>query len=163
MISRIGNTLSLLAILVATAAAAQQKNSEQYPHIPAMMHQQMIHDGKVIYDADVDQNDPTRQSFALKVKIDDLYRDCDSTVGNVAGSSESNPVRGSKASEMKMVGCVVKEISPDGFAKADVIYAVRDPARNVDKSGHVSAVLQVGKPYETISNGSHVTLLLQTY
>ncbi|MNJ81774.1 hypothetical protein D3C77_807560 [compost metagenome] len=61
------------------------------------------------------------------------------------------------------ISCVVTELSSDGQAKADVVYEIQDSARNVHKSGHVKANLQVGKEYKTASNDSQVTLLLQTY
>lgn len=70
---------------------------------------------------------------------------------------------GQKASSAYMVSCVVTELSSDGQAKADVVYNIQDETRNIHKSGHVTAGLQVGKVYKTTSNDSQVTLLLQTY
>ncbi|MNG36779.1 hypothetical protein D3C84_1239200 [compost metagenome] len=56
---------------------------------------------------------------------------------------------------------MVTELSADGAAKADVVYTIYDSARNVNKSGHVNANLQVGKEYKITNSGSQVALLLQ--
>lgn len=163
MHSRASKTLFIFAFLAATATAAQPSVNEPIPHIPAMAHQTMTYNGKVIYEADVDQNDPNLKSFVLRVKVDDLSSDCASTTGNVAGSASQDRSLGNKASSAYMVSCVVTEISSDGQAKADVTYNIQDDARSVHKSGHIKASMQVGKVYETTNNGSKVSLLLQTY
>ncbi|WP_439878852.1 hypothetical protein [Pseudomonas prosekii] len=163
MHSRAASTLFLLAFLAETATAAQPSANEQFPHIPVMAHQIMTYDGKVIYEADVDQNDPNIKPYVLRVKIDDLSSDCASTTGNVAGAASQDRSLGTKAPSAYMISCVVTELSADGQAKADVVYNMQYQARNVHKSGHVKADLQVGKAFKTISNDSQVTLLLQTY
>lgn len=159
MISRIGNTISLLTILVATSAAAQQPAADSLPHIASMSHQTMTYNGKVVYEADVDQNDPNVKPFILHVKIDEYSYDCASTVKNVAASASKNESQG----KSNMVSCVVTELSTDGKAAADVVYKFLDKARNVDKSGHVKANLEVGKEYKVQNNGSQVSLVLKTY
>ncbi|CAD0263439.1 hypothetical protein TU80_07940 [Pseudomonas veronii] len=162
MLSRIRNTLSLLTILGATSAAAQQAVTEQFPHIPAMSHQEMTYGGKTIYEADVDQNDPNLKPFFLQVRVDSYSGNCASIVGHVAAAASNNQgAKGTASSEY--IGCVVTELSPDGQAKADIVYDFQDEKRNVHKSGHVKANLQVGKEYKTESNGSQVTLLMRTY
>ncbi|WP_458725049.1 hypothetical protein [Pseudomonas mandelii] len=163
MHSRVSSTLFISALLAGTATAAQPSANDQFPHIPVMAHQTMTYNGKVIYEADVDQNDPKRKPFVLRVKVDDLSSDCASTMGNVAGAASQERSMGQKASSAYMVSCVVTELSSDGQAKADVVYNIQDETRNIHKSGHVTAGLQVGKVYKTTSNDSQVTLLLQTY
>ncbi|MFW9088244.1 hypothetical protein ACOI7N_27385 [Pseudomonas sp. P2758] len=163
MQSRIANTFFIFALLAGTASAAQPSANDQFPHIPVMAHQTMTYNGKVIYEADVDQNDPKRKPFVLRVKVDDLSSDCASTIGNVAGSASQDRSLGNKSSSAYMMSCVVTEISSNGQAKADVTYNIQDDARSVHKSGHVKASMQVGKVYETTNNGSKVSLLLQTY
>lgn len=162
MRSRIGNTLSLLTLLVATSVTAQQQAVEQSPHLSAMAHQTMTYKGKVIYEADVDQNAPNPKPFVLRVEVDGISSNCATTVGNVAAAASQGPSVGGNASS-EYISCVVTELSSDGQAKADVVYEIQDSARNVHKSGHVKANLQVGKEYKTASNDSQVTLLLQTY
>jgi hypothetical protein len=163
MHSRVFDTLVIFAILAGTATAAQPSANDQFPHIPVMAHQTMTYNGKVIYEADVDQNDPKRKPFVLRVEVDNLTSDCATTTGNVAGAASQDRSMGQKASSAYMVSCVVTELSSDGKAKADVIYSIQDGTRNIHKSGHVKAGLQVGEVYKTTSNDSHVTLLLQTY
>jgi hypothetical protein len=163
MHSRVANTLFIFVFLAATATAAQPSANEPFPHIPMTAHQTMTYNGKVIYEADVDQNDPNSKPFVLRVKVDGLSSNCTSTAGNVAGAASQDQGLGNKASSAYMVSCVVTELSSDGQAKADVVYNIQDQARNVHKSGHVKANLQVGKEYKTTSNDSQVTLLLQTY
>jgi hypothetical protein len=161
MLSRVVNTISLLTILGATSAAAQQPVTEQFPHIPAMSHQKMTYNGKVIYEADVDQNDPNPKPFFLQVSVDSFSGNCDSTVGNVAASASSN--KGTKGSESsKYLSCVVTDLSSDGQAKADIVYDLRNQEGNMHKFGHINANLQVGKEYKTVNNGSQVTLLMRT-
>lgn len=162
MLPRIRNTLSLLAMLVAASATAQQQATEQFPHIPSMSHQTMTYNGKVIYEADVDQNAPNPRPFSLQVSVDSYSGDCSSTVGNVsAAASNDKGAKGSASSEY--ISCVVTELSPDGQAKADIVYDFQNEKQNIHKSGHVKANLQVGKEYKTESNGSQVTLLMRTY
>lgn len=162
MLSRIGNTISLLAILVATSAVAQQPTNEKFPHIPSMAHEVMTHNGKVVYEAYVDQNDPNPKPFFLQVKVDTLSGTCASTVGHVVGAASHDPgTKGNGSSAF--ISCVVTELSQDGQAKAEIVYEIQDQARKVSKSGHVKANLQVGKTYKTASNGSEVTLFMQTY
>ncbi|MFK3945613.1 hypothetical protein [Pseudomonas fulva] len=157
MISRIRNTLSLLTILVATSAAAQQSEADSFPHLAKMSHQTMTYNGKVVYEADVDQNDPNPKAFVLRIQVDEYPSDCANTVKNVSVSKDEGEGKNT------MIGCVVTELSADGKAKADVVYTIQDKKKNVNKSGHVKANLEVGKEYKTQSNGSQVTLLLQTY
>lgn len=159
MLSRIGYTLSLLTILVATSAVAQQPATDPLPHIASMRHETMSYNGKVVYEADVDQNDPNTKAFALRVKVDEFSNDCASTVKNVAGFASKDRSQG----QYYMVNCVVTELTADGKANVDVVYKFKDQTRNVDKSGHVKANIEVGKEYKTPNNGSQVTLLLHTY
>jgi hypothetical protein len=158
MISRIGNTLSLLSILVATSAAAQQPVADPLPHIAMMSHQTMTYNGKVVYEADVDQNEPNPRAFVLGVKIDEVPIKCASTIKNVAASKEQD-----EEGKVTMLSCVVTELSANGQARADIVYTIQDKKHNVSKSGHLEADLQVGKEYKTPNNGSQLTLLLQTY
>jgi len=88
MLSRIGNTLSLLTILVATSVTAQQQAVEQFPHLPVMTHQTMTYKGKVIYEADVDLNDPNPKPFMLLVEVDGVSNNCVS----MSAASLANPV-----------------------------------------------------------------------
>ncbi|WP_460108231.1 hypothetical protein [Pseudomonas sp. H1_F01] len=156
------NTLSLLTMLVATSTTAQQQANEQFPHIPVMSHQTMTYNGKVIYEADVDQNDPNPRPFALQVRVDSYSGNCTSIVGHVsAAASNDKGAKGSASSEY--IGCVVTELSPDGQATADIVYDFQNQERNIHKSGHVKANLQIGREYETVNNGSSVTLLMRTY
>ncbi|MFW3166256.1 hypothetical protein WBQ28_17380 [Pseudomonas syringae pv. syringae] len=162
MLSRIISALSLLTILAATSAAAQQLATEQLPHIPVMSHQTMTYNGKIIYEADVDQNAPNPRPFALQLRVDTYSGSCTSIVGHVsAAASKSNRAKGAASSEY--ISCVVTELSPDGNAKADIVYDFKDEKNNVYKSGHVKASLQAGKEYKTESNGSQVTILMHTY
>ncbi|MHC8321122.1 hypothetical protein ACYZT4_10555 [Pseudomonas sp. GB2N2] len=162
MLARIVNTLSLLTILGATSAAAQQPVTEPFPHIPAMSHQTMTYNGKVIYEADVDQNDPNLKPFFLQVRVGSYSGNCSSIVGHVAAAaSNDKSARGSASSEY--ISCVVTELSSDGQAKADIVYDFQNQERNEHKSGHVKANLQVGREYETVNNGSRITLLMRTY
>jgi hypothetical protein len=158
----IRNTLSMLTMLLATSAAAQQEITEQFPRIPAMSHQTMTYNGKVIYEADVDQNAPNPRPFALQVKVDTYSGNCTSIVGHVSAAASNN--RGAKgAASSEYISCVITELSPDGQAKADIVYDFQNEKQNIHKSGHVKANLQVGKEYKTESNGSQVNLLLRTY
>lgn len=162
MLPHIRNTLSMLTMLLATSAAAQQQITEQFPHIPAMSHQTMTYNGKVIYEADVDQNAPNPRPFALQVKVGTYSGNCTSIVGHVSAAASNN--RGAKgATSSEYISCVITELSPDGQAKADIVYDFQNEKQNVHKSGHVKATLQVGKEYKTESNGSQVNLLLRTY
>lgn len=158
MISRICSTLSLLTILVAASAAAQQLTTDPLPHIASMSHQTMTFNGKVVYEADVDQNEPNPKAFVLGVRIDGISGKCASTVKNVVASKEQDG-----EGRSVMVSCVVTTLSADGKAKTDVVYTIQDKNNNFQKSGHVKADLQVGKEYNTSNNGSQVTLLLRTY
>jgi hypothetical protein len=160
---RVASTLFISALMAATATVAQPVVSDQFPHIPMMSHQKMTQNGKVIYEADVDLNDPKRKPFVLRVKVDDLTSDCASVTGTVASSASQEGSPGHNASSAYMVSCVVTELSSDGQAKADVIYSIQDETRNIHKSGHVRAGLQAGKVYKTSTNDSQVSLLLQTY
>jgi|GEM_PF-2433161 hypothetical protein len=162
MLLRFKNTLSLLTMLLATSATAQQQITEQFPHIPAMSHQKMTYNGKVIYEADVDQNAPNPRPFALQVKVDSYSGNCTSIVGHVSAAASNNRgVKGTASSEY--ISCVITELSPDGQAKADIVYDFQNEKQNVHKSGHVKANLQAGKEYKTESNGSQVTLIFRTY
>lgn len=162
MLSRFANTLFLLTTLAATTAAAQQAVVEPTPHLSVMSHQKMTYNGKVIYEADVDQNAPNPRPFALQVKVDSYSGNCTSIVGHVSTAASNN--RGAKgAASSEYISCVITELSPDGQAKADIVYDFQNEKQNVHKSGHVKANLQEGKEYKTESNGSQVTLLLRTY
>lgn len=155
------NTLSLLTILVATSASAQQPLTEQFPHIPAMTHQKMTYNGQVIYEADVDQNAHYPKPFSLQVRVDSLSGNCAGIVGHVAVASSNKGTRVNKSSEY--ISCVVTESSSDGQAKVDIVYDFQNQEHNVHKSGHVKANLEVGREYETVNNGSRVALLLDTH
>lgn len=162
MLSRIRNTLSLLTILGATSAAAQQPVTEQFPHIPAMTHSEMTYNRNTVYAADVDMNDPNLKPFFLQVRVDSYTGTCASIVGLVAVSASND--KGAKGiTSSEYISCVVTELSPDGQAKADIVYDFQNEKQNVHKSGHVKANFQVGKEYKTESNGSQVTLLMRTY
>lgn len=162
MLSRIRYTLPLLTILMATSATAQQQATEQFPHIPAMSHQTMTYNGEIIYESDVDLNAPNPKPFALQVSVDSYSANCTSIVGHVSTAASTN--KGAKgAASSEYISCVVTELSPDGQAKADIVYDFQNEKNNVHKSGHLKANLQVGKKYETESNGSQVTLLIRTY
>ncbi|MEE5149115.1 hypothetical protein V2J91_23760 [Pseudomonas alliivorans] len=162
MLSRIRIALSLLAIMAATSATAQQLVTEQFPHIPVISHQKMTYNGKIIYEADVDLNTPNPRPFSLQLRVDSYSGSCTSIVGHVsAAASNSDRAKGAASSEY--ISCVVTELSPDGHAKADIVYDFKDEKKNVYKSGHLKANLQAGKEYKTESNGSQVTILMQTY
>lgn len=161
MFYRIGSTLSLLALLTATSATAQQQATEALPHIPLIIHQKMTYNGEVIYEADVDMAAPKPKSISLQITVDDFSRTCLSTVGSV--STEQRERRSDRGVTGYQVSCVVTMLSPTGDAKADVVYTIQDPAKNVRKSGHVKANFQEGKEYKTVNNGSQVTLLLRSY
>ncbi|TKK29476.1 hypothetical protein PspCFBP13528_17215 [Pseudomonas sp. CFBP13528] len=162
MLPNIRPSLSLLTMLLATSALAQQQITEPFPHIPAMSHQTMTYNGKVIYEADVDQNAPNPRPFSLQVKVDSYTGSCTSIVGHVSAAASNNS--GAKgASSSEYISCVITEFSPDGRAKADIVYDFQNEKQNVHKSGHVKANLQAGKEYKTESNGSQVTLLLRTH
>src|SRR5690349_19447741 len=121
MLSRFANTLFILTTMAATTAVAQQAVVEPTPHFAAMSHQQMTYKGKVVYEADVDQNDPNLKPFFLKVSVDSYSGNCASIVGHVAAAaSNDNGARGSSSSEY--ISCVVTELSSDGQAKADIVY-----------------------------------------
>jgi len=159
MISR--SALSLITLLTATSAAAQQPATEAFPHTPSIIHEKMTYNGEVIYEADVDMAGPKPKSISLQITVDDFSRTCLSTVGSV--STEQRERRSDKGVTGYQVSCVVTSISPTGDAKADVVYTIQDPAKNVRKSGHVKAIFQEGKEYKTVSNGSQVTLFLRSY
>lgn len=161
MITRIGRTLSLLALLATTSAVAQQSAGDTVPHLPLILHQKLAYNGKVIYEADVDMAGPKLKSVALQITVDDFSRTCLSTVGSV--STEQREQRSKIGITGYEVSCVVTTLSPTGDAQADVVYTIQDPAKNVRKSGHVKANFQEGKEYKTVSNGSQVTLLLRSY
>lgn len=161
MLYRFASTLLLLTSLAATAAAAQQGVVETTPHLAVMNHQKMTFNGKVIYEADLDLAGPKPKSISLQITIDDFTRTCLSTVGSVA--TQQRERRSGEGVTGYQVSCVVTTLSPEGDAKADVVYTIQDPAQNIRKSGHVKAHLQVGKEYKTANNDSQVTLLLQTY
>eukprot|EP01133_Synstelium_polycarpum_P006222 gene6222-7206_t len=144
MLSRIRNTLSLLTILGATSAAAQQPVTEQFPHIPAMTHSEMTYNRNTVYAADVDMNDPNLKPFFLQVRVDSYTGTCASIVGLVAVSASNDKgAKGTTSSEY--ISCVVTELSPDGQAKADIVYDFQNEKQNVHKSGHVKANFQLSK------------------
>ncbi|RBH56046.1 MULTISPECIES: hypothetical protein [Pseudomonas] len=159
---RAASKLFILAFLTATATAAQPSATDSFPHIPAMSHQTMTYNGKVIYEADVDQNDPNLKPFFLQVRVDSYSGNCTSIVGHVAAAASNDTGERGRASSA-YISCVVTELSSDGQAKADIVYDFQNQERNVHESGHVKANLQVGREYKTVSNGSQVTLLMRTY
>jgi len=161
MITRIGSTLSLLALLATTSALAQQPAGDAIPHLPLILHEKLSYNGKVIYEADVDMAGPKPKSIALQITVDDFSRTCLSTVGSV--STEQHEQRSNIGITGYQVSCVVTMLSPTGDAQADVVYTIQDAAKNVRKSGHVKANFQEGKEYKTVNNGSQVTLLLRSY
>lgn len=161
MRSRIANKLFFSVLLATTATAAQSSaTATPLPHIPMMSHQTMTHNGKVIYEADVDMADPAPQQVALKIDIDEFSWGCNTMAGQVAGASSGERSGGNLVSGY-MIGCVVRDLKADGTAKVDIVYTLRDPSRGVNKSEHISATVKAGQSYEiTTKSGTRVVMLL---
>lgn len=121
-----------------------------------MSHQTITYSGKVIYEANVDLNDPALKQVALEINIDGASWGCHSAVGQVAVQSMSG-------TPGYMVSCVVRDLKADGTASVDIVYTLRNPSQGVNKSGHISATVKAEQRYEnTTQSGTRVALLLHT-
>jgi hypothetical protein len=161
MRSRVANKLFTLVFLTTTASAAQPTAIDSFPHIPVMSHETMTHNGKVIYEADVDLADPSPKTIALQINIDGFSWGCNSTEGHVVFDSNGRHSGGNLVSGY-MISCVVRDLKADGTAKVDILYDMRDPSRSINKSEHINATVKAGQRYEsTTQSGSRVAMLLQ--
>lgn len=160
MRSRVAITLFTLVFLAAAATAAQPSTTDSFPHIPMMSHQTMTHNGKVIYEADVDLADPHSKQVALKIDIDAFSWSCLTLAGHITGES-SGERSGVNLVSGYTIGCVVRDLKADGTAKVDIIYSARDPVRGINKSEYISATVKAGQRYEsTTQSGAQVAMLL---
>lgn len=147
-------TLFALCFLTANAVAAQPAESDPVPHIRIMSQEVMTDNGKVIYKAEVDQNDPSLKSLVLKVDIGGFVWNCNSTDGHIVWEDVSGPLG-------HTIQCVVWKVRSDGYANVDILYNQRNPALGAVGNGHISATVEAGKLYETkTQSGSKVKLLL---
>ncbi|ROL94151.1 hypothetical protein BK636_02030 [Pseudomonas chlororaphis] len=161
MYSRVANTLFTLVFIAATASAALPSATDSFPHIPMMTHQTMTFNDKVIYEADVDFADPHPTQVALKINIDEFSWNCLTLAGHVNGAS-SGEHSGANLVSGYTISCVVRDLKADGTAQVDIVYTLRNPSRGIDKSEHISAMVQAGQRYESrTQSGARVAMLLQ--
>ncbi|NVZ69439.1 hypothetical protein [Pseudomonas costantinii] len=154
MHSLVANTLFALFFLTANAIAAQPGDTAPMPHIRMMAHERMIDNDKVIYEADVDLNDPSLKQLVLIVDIGGFGWSCNSSDGHIVTEQISGP-------SGHTLQCVVREVKADGTADVDILYDLHNPARGAVGSGHISATVKAGKRYEsTTQSGAKVSLLL---
>lgn len=159
MSSRIAVGLFAWVMATASIAAAKPENAESFPHIPAMMHQQMKLGNTVVYDGEIDTAiDPGPQYvFQVRVENDAPYSSY-AQEGYVATmqAGENN------LAQVQMFTYLIRDVRADGSAKIDLIITRRDPARKLDLSELVQAIITIGQRHDmTTSKGTHLALLVQ--
>lgn len=125
------------------------------------VHQRMTFNGAVIYEADVDQTDPTKRQMRIDMALDGVS--LPQMIVHEDHVSQWGATRsdGSELDRGWMVQYVVTDMTPSGDARMELIYMFRKPQSAEIKSEHLSVHLVPGEPSSVVTpQGTRVDVVL---